>query len=421
MDRYLLTATLRGDGSSRFGGNNKWGLFPSGALAWNVMNEPFFNVGAISNLKLRLGYGVTGNQEIPNDLFKEQFAIAGTSIYVLGGTVVPSVSPNNFPNPDLQWEQTSQLNIGLDFGVFDDRINGTIDLYRKLTSNLLLQFATVSPSVVSTQWANVGEVENKGFEVTLNGVIISKENFRWNANVNFSRNLNEVLSLSKGGLGRNELTDGLTSGVVSPASTATQVIRPGLPIGTFLGREFTGLDENGLETYLDEDADGKPDQVVIGDANPDFVYGFTNSFNWKRFDASFTFRGVYGNEIFNNTACEYGYPSAAPGSNILKSAINGGVSRSQAAQYSSRWIEDGSYLRLDNLTMGYNFDTPNIPFLSRARFYITGQNLFVITDYTGFDPEVRTNTQKGGTPPIGIDYLAYPMPRVFMIGASLSF
>ncbi|WP_423130233.1 TonB-dependent receptor [Gaoshiqia sp. Z1-71] len=419
-DRYLFTFTLRNDGSSRFGENYRWGLFPSGAFAWNIADEPFFNKNKITNLKLRLGYGVTGNQEIPNNLYREQLTVSGSSVYVLGGVVIPSVLPSNYANPDLKWEETTQLNLGLDWELFDGRFSGTIDLYKKNTNDLLLEFSTVAPSVVTSQWANVGEVENKGFEFSLNGTLISKNDFQWKASLNFARNLNEVISLSNSQFTRDEINTSPASGLMNHDGSA-QIIRPGLPIGTFYGPKFLGLDENGMETYLDVDGVDGADHVVIGNANPDFTFGFSSSVFWKRFDASVSFRGVVGNDIFNNTAAEFSYTKPTPGVNVLKYAVESGVSHEQAAQYSSRWMEDGSYLRLDNLSIGYTFKTKNIAFLSKARVYVTGQNLFVITNYSGFDPEVRTNTNRGGIAPIGIDYLVYPRPQVFMLGANITF
>ncbi|MCJ8165948.1 TonB-dependent receptor [Pontibacter sp. E15-1] len=419
-DRYLVTFTLRNDGSSRFGENNRWGLFPSGALAWILSEEEFLGSSPISNLKVRAGYGITGNQEIPNDLYRQQLSIAGSSVYVLGGEAIPSVLPTNFANPDLQWEQTSQLNLGVDFGIWEERLTGSLDYYRKHTSNLLLQFSTASPSVVQSQWANVGEVENKGVELALNASIIRNEDLQWDANFNISRNRNEVISLSNDQFSRDEIRTSPLSGVVSNGGQ-TQIIRPGLPLGTFYGRKFTGFDDNGMETYLDADGVDGADLVVIGDAQPDFLYGFTNTVRWKQFDASATLRGVVGNDVLNNTAAEFSYPNSAPGINILRSALDNNVSRAQIPQFSSRWIEDASYLRLDNVSVGYTFSTTAIPYLQRARVYVTGQNLFVLTDYTGFDPEVRTNTNQGGIAPIGIDYLSYPRPRVLQLGGSFSF
>ncbi|HKJ43816.1 MAG TPA: SusC/RagA family TonB-linked outer membrane protein [Sunxiuqinia sp.] len=419
-DRYLFTFTLRRDGSSRFGGNNQYGLFPSGAFAWKLSDEPFFNSSRISNMKVRLGYGVTGNQEIPNDLFREQLSISGSNVYVLGGTAIPSVLPSNYPNPDLKWETTAQSNVGIDFGLWDQRLTGSLDVYKKHTTDLLLEFSTASPSVVQSQWANVGEVENNGFELSLDGKIIRQNDFQWNASINFSTNKNEVITLSNDNFSRDEILVNATSGVVSNG-TSTQIIKPGEALGTFYGRKYTGLDADGMETYQDADGDGVADLVVIGNANPDFTYGITNNFFWKNFDLSINLRGVVGNDVYNNTAAEFSYVNATPGVNILQSALDLGMSRSQISQFSSRWIENASYLRLDNMNVGYTFNTNHISFLSKARVYLTGQNLFVITNYSGFDPEVRTNTNRGGVAPIGIDYLSYPRPRIFMLGASLAF
>ena len=420
LDRYLFTVTLRNDGSSRFGENYRRGWFPSGAFAWRISDESFFTPDAVSNLKLRVGYGITGNQEIPNDLYRQQLSIAGSAVYVLGGEPIPSVLPTNFANPNLRWESTSQLNVGLDFGFLNERFTGSIDYYKKNTYDLLLAFSTVAPSVVETQWANVGEVENSGIEVALNAVVMETDDFAWNLNFNYTRNRNEVITLSNDEFSRDEIRLARLSGVVSNGGR-TQIIRPGLPLGTFYGRQFVGFDEAGMEMYLDADEDGNPDEVVIGNAQPDFVYGFTNSIRWKNFDASATLRGVVGNDILNNTAAEFAYTNGAPGINILRSALDSPVSREQIPEFSSRWIEDGSYLRMDNINIGYSFNTNNIQFLKRARIYLTAQNLFVITKYSGFDPEVRTNTNQGGTAPIGIDYLSYPRPRTFQFGGSFSF
>ncbi|MFI1743304.1 SusC/RagA family TonB-linked outer membrane protein [Thalassobellus sediminis] len=411
-DRYLLTLTLRRDGSSKFQ-NHKWGTFPSGALAWNISDEDFMVDSKISNLKLRIGYGVTGNQEIPNYLGSEQLSIAGSAVYVFGGQAIPSVLPTNFANPNLQWEETTQLNFGVDFGLFDNRIGGSIDYYIKKTNDLLLQFTTAAPSVVPFQWANVGKVENKGLELSLNADVISNENFRWSTNLNFATNKNEVISLSNENFQRDEIRTSSGSGVVGNNAN-TQIIKPGLPLNTFYGWEFTGYDADGLETYLDVDGTDGADEVAIGDANPDWTFGFNNTFNYKNIDVTMNFRGVVGNDIYNNTAAEFSYVSQAPGVNVLKSALNTGASRAQTAQYSSQWLEDGSYLRLDNLTIGYNFDVDKVSFIKKAKVYVSGTNLFVITGYSGFDPEVRTRS-------IGIDYLVYPRPRTFQIGTSISF
>jgi iron complex outermembrane receptor protein len=288
-----------------------------------------------------------------------------------------------------------------------------MDYYIKKTSDLLLEFSTAAPSVVATQWANVGEVENKGFELNLNADIINSGSIKWSANLNFATNKNEVISLSNENFQRDEIRTTNGSGVVGNNNNI-KIIKPGLPINTFYGWKFTGYDANGLETYLDEDGIDGADEVVIGDANPDWTFGFNNTFNYKNFDLTMNFRGVVGNDIYNNTNAEFSYVSQTPGVNVLKSALTTGASRTQTAQYSSQWIEDGSYLRLDNLSIGYNFDVNKVSFLKKAKVYFTATNLFVITGYSGFDPEVRTRS-------VGVDYLVYPRPRTFQLGTSITF
>jgi len=413
MDKYMLTFTLRRDGSSRFGQNNRWGTFPSAALAWNIANESFMEGSAISRLKIRSGFGVTGNQEIPNNLYREQLSIRGSSIYVFGSKPIPSVLPINYANPDLKWEETTQWNFGLDFGFIDNRFTGSVDYYIKNTNDLLLSFNTASPSVVDNQWANVGEVKNVGIEVNLDYNAINSDSFTWDTNLNFSSNKNEVVTLSNENFSRDEMLTAEGSGVISN-DTYTQIIRPGLPMGSFYGRVFQGFDENGMELYKDEDGEDGADLEVIGNPFPDFIFGFNNSFTYKNLDASINFRGVIGNDIYNNTRAEFSYPIAFPGINVLESTRDSQVSDQQSAQFSSRWIEDGSYLRLDNASLGYTFNSDNFKFLSRLRLYISGKNLFVITGYSGYDPEMQTRAN-------GIDYLAYPRPRTYLIGLNASF
>ena len=412
MDRYLITATLRRDGSSRFGEGNKWGTFPSGSIAWRISNEEFFPVeNTISDLKLRVSYGVTGNQEIGN-LNSVTTLGASTDGYVVGGNRLTVILPQQYANPNLQWEETSQLNIGLDFELFGGRMFGVLDYYKKITSNLLLRLAVPSPSVVNTQLANVGELENKGFELTLGSDIIKTQNFVWSSNLNFSTNKNKVLSLSNDNFSADDIPFAPVSGSGLSGVNA-QLISPGLPIGSFYGLKFAGI-VNGEEQFDDE-------KQIIGNAQPDFVFGFNNSFSYNNFDFNFSFRGSVGNDVLNLTALNLSYLSNFPGKNVLKSATEDGLDRLQPKIYSSRWIEDGSFVRLDNMTLGYTFSNPSNRLLNDARIYISGQNLFVITNYSGQDPEVNSDTTGSGVAPLGIDYLAYPRSRTFSLGASINF
>jgi TonB-linked SusC/RagA family outer membrane protein len=376
-DRFLVTGTVRRDGSSRFGSGNKWGIFPSGSVAWRISQEDFFKSQTVSDLKVRLSYGVTGNQEIGN-LNSLTTLGASTNGYLVGGQRITIVLPQQYANPDLRWEQTAQVDAGVDFTLFNGRIHGSVDYYRKKTSDLLFRLDVPSPSSIPTQLANVGSVENKGIEIELGSKIIQRTNFSWEADLNFSRNRNKVLSLS------NELFRGKDirtsplqgQGLSGPFA---QLITPGQPLGLFYGRQFIEI-KSGVEVLGARD-------TVIGVAQPNFTFGFSNTFTYKNWSLGVNLRGSVGNDVFNLTANNLAYLSNLPGRNVFKQAITDGVTRDQPKKYSSRWIEDGSYARLDNITLGYTFNLKN-SFLSSARLYATGQNLLLITKYTGLDPEV---------------------------------
>jgi len=410
--RFLVTGTIRRDGSSRFGILNKWGYFPSGSVAWRISQEDFFKVKAVSDLKLRLSYGVTGNQEIGN---LNSITTLGPSNngYIIGGQRITVVLPQQFANPDLKWETTSQLNVGLNFGLFSDRLHGSFDYYRKKTSDLLLRIAVPQPAVVSTQIANVGSVENKGIEIELGGTALTKGKFSWDASVNFSRNLNKVLSLSNDLYKGSNIQQAPLQGTVSSGGFA-QLIMPGSPLGTYYGRKYTGLNDAGLETY---DPAGNQ---VLGSAQPKFTYGTSHNFTLGAWSLGLNLRGVYGNLIYNGTANNLGYKNNLPGRNALQTVISDGVSINQPKAFSSRWLESGSFLRMDNATIAYTVPLKSVK-IQNLRVFITGQNLFVITKYSGLDPEVNADVNASGTPPLGIDYLGYPRSRTYSLGASISF
>lgn len=414
-DRYLLTATIRRDGSSRFGSGNKWGLFPSGSVAWRMSNEKFFpKTDVVNDLKVRVSYGITGNQEIPN-LASLTTLGASTTGYVVGGTRRTVVLPSQYANPNLKWEQTAQLDYGIDFELFNGRITGNVDYYKKKTSDLLLSFAVPSPSVVATQLANVGSVQNKGIEVTLGARIVQKKDFSWRVNANFSANRNKVLSLSNNTFSTDKIETAPVSGSGLSGVNA-QLITPGQPLGTFYGLKYIET-KGSVEQF-------EAQKSIIGKAQPDFTYGLSNSFSYKKFDAQINIRGSQGNDILNLTTLNLSYLSNLPGKNVIHGALETGLDRLQPKKYSSRWIENGSFCRLDNFTIGYSLNIPAVKILSNVRLYVSGQNLFVITKYSGQDPEVNSNTNatnNGATPSLGIDYLSYPKSRSFSIGANFNF
>jgi TonB-linked SusC/RagA family outer membrane protein len=410
-DRFLLTGTIRKDGSSRFGSGNKWGVFPSGSVAWRLSKEKFFDVKGINDLKMRVSYGVTGNQEIGN-LNSITTLGATTTGYIVGGQRITTVLPQQYANPDLKWEQTGQFNAGIDYSLFEGRLHGSIDWYRKKTTDLLLRIAVPSPTAVSTQLANVGSVENKGFEFDVTGRIIDKADIRWESNFNISFNRNKVLSLSNEQYSGTNIPIGPLQGTVS-LGKFSQLIIPGQPLGTFWGPRFTGI-VNGKETYV-----SGPD-TIIGRAQPKYIFGFSNTFSYKKFTLNFLFRGSIGNDVFNLTAANMSYLSNLPGKNVLKSAITSGIDRTAPKVYSSRWIENGSFVRLDNLTLSYNLGVKNT-FINAANVFLTGQNLLLIANYSGVDPEVNAEVTRTGDAPLGIDYLGYPRARTISMGLNVTF
>ena len=412
-NRYLFTATVRRDGSSRFGKDNKWGTFPSFAASWRITEEPFFKADAISNLKLRASWGMTGNQEIGN--YNAISTLGAQSWgYIFGGDKTTVVLPQQYANPDLKWESTSQTDIGLDFGFLDNRIRGSIDWYYKKTKDLLLTVAVPSPSLITTQLANVGAVRNTGIELELGFDIMRTKDFSWDATLNFASNKNKLTSLSNSKWSGDEVLWAPCNGQ-GLSGQYSQLIMVGEPLGTFYGKKFIGLDENGMEMYVN---DGK--SQIIGCAQPDFTYGITTNLRYKNWSLSLNFRGSQGNDVYNNTANNFMYLNSLPGRNVLAAAVNSGISVNQAKTYSSQFIEDGSFFRLDNLTLGYDFKLPCLK-ITNARAYFTAQNLFCITGYDGLDPEVNTDTQGKGGSILGVDYLSYPRSRTFIFGVNVTF
>ena len=411
-DKYLLTATVRRDGSSRFGSGNKWGIFPSVAASWRISQEDFFQNDIMSDLKLRASFGITGSQEIGNYNSLSTLG-ASTNGYLVGGEKITIVLPQQYTNPDLKWEQTAQTDIGIDFGFLNGKIRGSIDYYYKKTTDLLLSVAVPSPSLITTQIANVGTVTIQGIELDLSFDLMRTKNFAWDANLNLSHNKNEVVSLSNGQWTGDNMQVAPCQGQ-GLSGTYAQLIMPGQPIGTFYGKRFIGV-VDGVEQFAN---DGEPE--VIGCAQPDLTFGLGTNLQYKNWTLSLNFRGSIGNDVYNCTANNLAYLSNLPGRNVLKEAVTSGVNRDQAKVYSSRFIEDGSFVRLDNLSLGYNFSLPKL-YISNARVFVSAQNLFVITGYSGADPEVNSEISRTGVAPLGVDYLSYPKARTFSMGINLSF
>ena len=408
-NKYLLTATVREDGSSRFGANNRWATFPSAALAWKLSEEGFMkDMTNINELKLRVGYGVTGNQEIGNFKYSSTYAINSSAGTYFGGTFYSPYNITGIANPNLKWEQTSQFAAGVDFVLFNNMLKGSVDYYSKNTTNLLLAIDAIQPAVSSIYLDNIGAMTNKGVELTLDAEVVNTSNFKWNTNFNISYNQNKITQLYN----NKDINYGVVSG--AGASGNTQILRVGESFGTFYGQQFTGI-VNGAETFASTKL------TVLGKALPDYIIGFTNNFSFHHFDLSVVLRSALGASVYNNTRAEISQGNRLPGQNTnlegaqFHAAGGGGITYP-----SSRWVENADFLRLDNMTLGYNFRIiPTV--IKSARLYVTAQNLFVLAGYKGYDPEVNNVAGSNGIKSIGIDYNTYPQARTYSLGLNINF
>lgn len=415
--RYLFTATLRRDGSSKFGANNRWGYFPSGSVAWRISSEDFMSGASswLDDLKLRVSYGITGNQDIGN--YKTMAIYGPWGYYYKEGEFYPQYAPTQNANPDLRWEKTAQLDVGIDYSFFNGRLRGTVEYYNKRTTDLLYDYdVPVPPYQYSSMMANVGETSNTGFEVTIAGTPVIAGDFRWDASFNFAHNRNVLVSMSNEKYSREQVYLGAYS--ISGIAETTMILEAGKPLGTFYGAKCLGVDEDGMLLYEDVNKDGKfvyaDDRTYIGCAQPDFTANFSSSFSYKNFYLSFLLRGVFGNDVLNGTSLVLSDISRAPGENVLKSALN---KASQTLVYSSYYIEDGSFLRMDNIQFGYDFKFKSSSLVKKLRLSLTANNLFVITKYSGLDPEVSQNGLV-----FGIDARNYyPKTRSFALGLNVMF
>jgi TonB-linked SusC/RagA family outer membrane protein len=478
-DRYFLTGTIRRDGSSQFAEDNKWDWFPSAGLAWKISNEGFLKDNqTINNLKLRAGWGVTGNSSVPNNAYT---SVYGTSATNWGSGQIAT----NTANPDLKWEKTNQTNIGLDLGLFDNRVEITADVYYKKTDDLLLRLSlpayvgTTGQGSTAPPYANIGSLENKGIEFTINTINMQSDDFLWKTNFNISMNRFKVLKLNS--------DSGVYDQTLQQGSDVTVVTRTavGETLGQFYGYKVIGrfekatdfyyknangvvtptalpegmqIGENGvwIGDYMFEDVnkDGiinEKDAGYIGDPNPDFTFGFTNSFSFKGFDVAIMFTGSYGNEVLNYQRRWLENPRE--NTNLLKSALGyaqlelidptgpndyrnvqivggdpympriGASSASSASNYrlSNRFVEDGSYVRLKNISIGYNL--PKNLYskygISNIKVYSNMQNVLTFTKYKGYDPEVGAINQNQLLN--GIDNGRYPSPVTTTLGLNVNF
>lgn len=405
-DKYLFTGTFRADGSTKFGANNKYGYFPSFAAAWNITKEDFFHVKAINSLKLRAGWGKTGNQEFPSGSAVERIRF---------GSNGASAGLVNFANPGLQWQSDRQSNVGIDASILNSRLNITIDYYNKNTTKLLFPLVgdPNGPGGGAVKWDNLaGSVENSGFEFSVNANIINQKNLTWDFGVNAAFNTNKVNGL-KAPIFTGELNGQGVSG------TLVQTIQNGLPINAFYTRKFLGMDKaTGLATYLD---DGNT-FYYVGNPNPKTILGLSTTVRYMKLSLTINMNGAFGQSIYNNTLNNtINVGNINGGRNIARSVFKDPVKESFAnpVTASSRFIEKGNYLKMSNVSLNYALGNVGKTFKG-ANIFLTGQNLFVITKFSGFDPEVNVNKGANFVPSVGFEYQPYPSARTISFGLNFS-
>ncbi len=422
-DKYLLQGSIRRDGGSMFGKNNQWGYFPSVGGAWRIDKESFMqNQGFFSDLKLRGSWGVTGNSSGFN-AYTAQFISGSLGTFYYNGLQIGAYGPNQAANPDLKWEKTATANIGLDFSILKGKVTGSVDVYDKKTTDMIFNY-NVNPVLVpvGSIVANGGTMSNKGIEVSFSTTPVKTADFSWTTNLNLAHNKNEIVKLtSPFFVGGDSIRRVQPDGGGQTGSTL-QIFKEGKPLGQFFTLKYAGKNAAGVSQYYDKNGAltttplNGVDYHYAGSAQPKLLLGWGNNFQYKKFDLSIFFRGVFGNKIFNATRADLFRPSTAMTNNILVDAGNESPSDLNSYKYSDRFIEDGSYLRLDNMTLGYNFGKVG-RYISSVRIYQTINNVFVITKYTGIDPEV----EQGGTAP-GVDSNNfYPKTRTYMFGLNVSF
>ncbi|MRX69507.1 iron complex outermembrane recepter protein [Flavobacterium resistens] len=420
-NKYLLTASMRADGSTRFGKNNKYGYFPSAALGWNISKEKFLeDVTAVSNLKLRASWGETGNQEVENKITQASYSLSGADGYYLYSdlNLVNGVSVNRTPNPDLKWEVVTQYNLGLDFSFWNDKLYGTLDYFNKTTTDAILNVPSQALSPTTTIWTNIdGKIINKGFEFMLGSKLIDKKDFSWNIDMNGATLNNKIQDLPV-----SEILTGTISGPGQSGVNAN-IYKSGYAAGSFYLLEHIGFDANGANIFKDQNGDGKidnSDRIIIEGALPTFYYGFNSDMRYKNFTFSFSIIGQTGGYLLNNTGLNaLNINNLASDRNVATGYYESGANATNSPILSTLFLEKSDFIRLNTARVGYNFDLKGINWINGLTLYITGQNLVTITNYTGFDPLINSPKSNGGNQSIGIDYAAYPTSRTFSFGATL--
>ncbi len=394
--KFLITATFRADGSTKFGSNNKYGYFPSVAGAW-IISEERFVPEVLSTLKLRAGWGRTGNQEFPSGAAQSRYSFGQQTMFL-----------TNVANPNLKWETTESVNFGLDFGILEDRITGYVDYFDKRTKDLLFLLPTVQPAPAASYWTNLpATVINRGVEVVVNSVVVQREDFRVNFGVNATFLKNTFTDYSGAPILTGNINgNGLASGIPSQQLSNNQ------PLFVFNMVEFLGLNENGVAQYSDQ-------KKYVGNPNPTTLLGINAGFEKGKFSFSLSFNGAFGHKVYNNTRMvNLATTNLNIGRNSTPEIGLSNENLGNANVISTRYLESGNFLRLNNANLTYAVGDRGG--FRNIRVFLTGQNLLLFTSYKGFDPEVNTNKGVNGVPSFGIDYGAYPTARTFLVGVNFS-
>ncbi|MBL4677644.1 MAG: TonB-dependent receptor [Mucilaginibacter sp.] len=434
--KYLFTANFRADASSVFGPNKRWGYFPSFSAGWRLSEENFLkDVTFINDLKLRAGFGIVGNDQISNSNYYSYLGgVSSSANYIIGGNIQPGNYPSSIENRNLKWEETKQTNIGIDLTLFNNRLTFSADAYIKDTKDLLQMFPVPRSTGFDYALKNIGNLRNKGLEFMISAKNIDGKDFTWSTDFNISINRNNVTAL----YGQQYFLNTISG------RSEVSLVTEGQPLGLFYGYQYAGVDpQTGNALYLDKNGNktssvnADTDRRIIGNPNPDFIYGLTNSFNYKNFGLNIFLQGSQGNDIFNATRIETEGMTGpqnqstavlrrwtTPGqvTDIPKASVN----NTDNSRISSRFVENGSYLRVKTVTLSYSFPKAIASKLKlgNIRIYATGENLFTFTKYAGYDPEVNAFTSgsaantNGG---FGIDYGTYPQTRNFIFGLNASF
>jgi len=420
-NRFLFTASIRADGSTRFGENNKYGYFPSFAAGWNLTREKFLeNVSVINNLKLRASWGQTGNQEVPNKITQASYSLSTGSGYYLDGTnLVNGVTVNRTANPNLKWELVEQYNIGADFELLKNKLYGSIEYYNKTTKDPILYIPSEPLSPTSMVWKNVNaEIVNKGIEFTLGSQLINRKDLSWTVDVNGATLKNTIKDLPVSQLFSGNISGPGLSGVNA------NIYKNGYAAGSFFMLKHLGYGKDGKDIFEDKTGDGiinADDRQIFPGAIPKFNYGLNSQLRYKTLDLGVAFIGQTGGYLFNNTALDLSINNLKTDRNTLKKYVDNHADLGNQVVVSSLFLEKSDFLRLSNLRLGNTFKFKQIPWMQSLNIYVSAQNLFTITKYSGYDPLVNTTKNVDGNQSLGVDYTTYPAIKTFLLGATIKF